>query len=72
MPIIAGAFAVVSGLIVLAGYFVPALQEAQQLLLNWAVVLAGAAVIVGVFNLLSCMLAASRRRKRVVVTAPSC
>lgn len=52
MQIIALAFAVLSGLVVLAGYFVPALQEAQQLLLNWAVALAGTAVIVGVFNLI--------------------
>ncbi len=51
MQVIALVFAVLGGLIVLAGYFVPALQEEQQLLLNWAIILAGSAVVVGVFNL---------------------
>jgi hypothetical protein len=45
------AFAVLSGLVVLAGYFVPALRNVQQLMLDWAIILAGAATIVGVFNL---------------------
>lgn len=51
MPIIALILAILGGLIVLLGYFVPALQELQHLLLNWAVILAGTAAIVGIFNL---------------------
>jgi hypothetical protein len=52
MHIVALVFAILSGLIVLTGYFVPALREVQQLLLNWAIILAGSAAIVGVFNLI--------------------
>jgi hypothetical protein len=52
MHVIALVFALVGGVIVLLGYFVPALKEVQQLLLNWAVILAGTAAIVGVFNLI--------------------
>jgi hypothetical protein len=52
MHILALAFAVLSGVIVLGGFLVPALQEVQQLLLNWAIILAGTAAIVGVFNLI--------------------
>ncbi len=51
MQVIALIFAVLGGLIVLAGSFVPALQEEQQLVLNWAIILAGTAVVVGIFNL---------------------
>lgn len=51
MYIIALGFAVLSGVIILAGYFVPALREVQQLLLSSAVILLGTATIVGVFNL---------------------
>jgi hypothetical protein len=62
MQVVALAFAVLSGLVVLVGYFVPALQEVQQLLLNWAIILAGAAAIVGVFNLV--LVHAGRIQKR--------
>jgi len=41
-----------AGLIVLAGYFVPALGGLQAMLLNWAMILVGAAGLVGVFNLI--------------------
>lgn len=52
--IVPTAVAIGVGLIVLLGYFVEvaALQQIQQILLNWAVTLAGLAVIVGVVNLL--------------------
>jgi hypothetical protein len=38
---------------VLAGYFVPALTGIQTQLLSWAMILAGAAALLGVFNLIS-------------------
>jgi hypothetical protein len=41
------------GLLVLAGYFVPALAGIQTQLLSWAMILAGAAALLGVFNLIS-------------------
>jgi len=51
MHIVAVVFAVLAGVIILAGYYVPALAGVQNLLLSWAIILAGAAAIVGVFNL---------------------
>jgi len=45
-------FAVVAGLLILAGYFIPPLRGIQSILLNWAIIIAGAATIVGVLNLI--------------------
>jgi hypothetical protein len=55
MRIVAAFVAVVIGLIVLLGYFVPAggLLEFRLQLVQWAAVLAAAAVLVGVLSLLS-------------------
>jgi hypothetical protein len=46
--------AVISGLIVLAGFFIPLapIQQVSNLLVNWAVLLAAAALVVGVVSLL--------------------
>src|SRR5512143_3467359 len=52
MRILALILAVVSGLIVLVGYFVPAVAPVQQMALNWAIILAGTAALVGVLNLI--------------------
>ncbi len=51
MRILALALAVLTGLIVLAGYFIPAIAPVQAILLNWAIILAGAAALIGVLNL---------------------
>lgn len=50
------AAAVLSGVIVLLGYLIPQFNLLQQLrstLLNWAIILFGIAVMIGVFNLLA-------------------
>jgi hypothetical protein len=54
MRIVAAFVAILIGLIVLLGYFVPAggLLEFRQLLVEWATILAAVAVLVGVINLL--------------------
>ncbi len=51
MKIIGAAIAIAIGLLVLAGYFVPALSGMQAVLLDWAMILAGVAALIGVFNL---------------------
>ncbi len=51
MHIVALVLAVVAGLIVLIGYFVPAVAPVQAIILNWTIILAGVAALVGVFNL---------------------
>lgn len=51
MHIVALVFAILTGLLVLLGYFIPSATAFQTVVLNWAVILAGAATVVGVFNL---------------------
>jgi hypothetical protein len=46
-------FALIAGLIVLAGYFIPAMEPWQDLLLQVAIPLAAFTMLAGVFNLLS-------------------
>lgn len=52
MRVVTVAFAIASGFIVLLGYFFPQqLDSLRLLLLDWGVVIAGVAVLVGIFNL---------------------
>ncbi len=51
MHIVALILAVLTGVVVLIGYFVPVVAPVQAILLNWAIILAGTATLVGVFNL---------------------
>lgn len=59
--------AIVSGLLVLAGYylqgFFPVLAEIQTQVLNWAVILAGGAALIGIFNLITVHTDKIRRRE---------
>jgi hypothetical protein len=64
MRYLAVAIAVAAGLIVLIGYFVPALAGVQSILLGWAIILAGVAALVGVFNLISVHGDKVRRREK--------
>ncbi|HTP02925.1 MAG TPA: hypothetical protein VMJ64_16240 [Anaerolineales bacterium] len=51
MRIVALVLAIVAGLVVLIGYFIPVLAPIQNIILDWAIILVGTATIVGVFNL---------------------
>jgi hypothetical protein len=53
MRIIAAGVAIASGLLVLLGYFIPVpiLQGTRLVLVQWAIIVAGVAVLVGVLNL---------------------
>lgn len=53
MRIVNAVIAAAAGLLVLAGYFIPALAGIQSLLMGWAILLAGVATLMGVFNLLA-------------------
>ncbi|HUE98535.1 MAG TPA: hypothetical protein VMN99_04730, partial [Anaerolineales bacterium] len=54
MRVFTAAFAIAAGLIVLLGYFFPdQLESLRLLLLDWAVIIAGMAVLVGIFNLVA-------------------
>ena len=52
MRILALVLAIGAGLIILLGYFIPAIAPIQAIVLNWTIILAGAATLVGVFNLI--------------------
>jgi len=66
MRILSAAIAIAAGLIVLLGYFIPVemLLNFRVLLLQWAVILAAVAVIVGVFNLLGVHWQKIQKRKK--------
>jgi hypothetical protein len=52
MRVVTAAFAIAAGLIVLLGYFFPQqLNSLRVLLLDWGVIIAGMAVLVGIYNL---------------------
>lgn len=52
LPITNAIIAIVTGLIVLSGYFFPAnFRGIQSILLEWAIILAGFGLLLGVFNL---------------------
>jgi hypothetical protein len=52
MRVFTAALAIAAGIIVLLGYFYPDQLEASRLLLvDWAIIIAGMAVLVGIFNL---------------------
>jgi len=54
MRILAAGVAIAVGLLVLLGYFLPvgSLQQIRLLLVEWAIIMAAFAVLVGIFNLL--------------------
>jgi hypothetical protein len=65
MRIITAVLAIASGLIVLLGYFFPGqLSGLRSLLIDWAVIIAGMAVLVGVANLVFVQMEKVRSRKK--------
>ena len=55
MRLLATVFAIASGIIVLVGYFypLPILLQLRVMLTNWAVIIAGMTVLIGVYNLVA-------------------
>ena len=66
MRVFTAAFAIASGLVVLLGYFVPVepLKSLRLILTDWAIVIAGFAVLIGVFNLISVHMEKVRSRQK--------
>lgn len=65
MRVVTAAFAIAAGVIVLLGYFFPdQLGSLQVLLLDWAVIIAGMAVLVGIFNLAAVHMEKFRLRQK--------
>jgi hypothetical protein len=53
MRVLTAVIAIAAGILILGGYFFPALEGMQTLLLNWAIILTGVAALAGIFNLIS-------------------
>lgn len=65
MRILAVALAVAAGLIVLLGYFYPnQLEPLRLVLVDWAVIIAAMAVLVGIFNLVAVQMEKIRARQK--------
>jgi cytochrome bd-type quinol oxidase subunit 2 len=64
MRVVTAVIAIAFGILILGGYFFPALADIQTLLLNWAIILAGVAALVGIFNLISVHTDKVRRREK--------
>lgn len=65
MRIVTAVLAIASGLIVLLGYFFPEqLSELRGLLIDWAVIIAGMAVLVGIANLVFVQMEKVRSRNK--------
>jgi hypothetical protein len=65
MRIFTAAFAIAAGFIVLLGYFFPTqLEPFRLLLVDWAILIAGMAVLVGIFNLVAVQMEKIRTRQK--------
>ena len=64
MRVLAVLIAMTVGFVVLLGYFLPVLVPLQNLLLNWAIILAGEAAFLGVFSLITVHADKIHRRER--------
>jgi len=65
MRVVTAAFAIAAGVIVLLGYFFPEqVGPIRLLLLDWAVMIAGMAVLVGIFNLAAVQMEKFRSRQK--------
>jgi hypothetical protein len=65
MRVFTAALAIASGLIVLLGYFYPdQLESVRLILVDWAIIIAGVAVLVGIFNLIAVQMEKIRTRQK--------
>lgn len=63
---IATAVAIVAGVLILASLFVPGFDDARNRILNWVVLLAAVALLLGLINLLSVHFEKVRRREGLI------
>lgn len=65
MRVFTAAFAIAAGLIVLFGYFYPdQLESLRILLLDWAIIIAAMAVLIGIYNLVAVQMEKIRTRQK--------
>lgn len=65
MRVFTAAFAIAAGLIVLMGYFFPdQLESFRLILIDWAVIIAAMAVLIGIYNLIAVQMEKIRTRQK--------
>lgn len=64
MRVITVVIAIAFGILVLLGYFLPQAAGLQVILLDWAIILAGAAALIGILNLINVHAEKIRRREK--------
>jgi len=66
VSVLSAMFAISAGIFVLLGYFVPVepLPQLRGLLIDWAVIIASMAVLVGIFNLIAVQMEKIRTRQK--------
>ncbi|MBI2331579.1 MAG: hypothetical protein HYU84_05350 [Chloroflexi bacterium] len=64
MRVFTAVIAIAVGVLVLLGYFLPQAVSSQIILLDWAIILAGAAALVGILNLVNVHADKIRRRAK--------
>ena len=64
MRVLTAIIAIAVGILVLLGYFLPQAAVLQIVLLDWAIILAGTAALIGIFNLVSVHADKIRRRAK--------
>lgn len=65
LRIFTAAFAIAAGLIVLLGYFFPdQLNSLRLILLDWAIIIAAMAVLIGIYNLIAVQMEKIRARQK--------
>jgi len=64
MRILTAIIAIAVGILILLGYFLPQAAVVQVILLDWAIVLAGTAALIGVFNLVAVHAEKIRRKEK--------
>ncbi|HLO32006.1 MAG TPA: hypothetical protein VK249_22845 [Anaerolineales bacterium] len=65
MRVFTAAFAIAAGIIVLLGYFFPdQLESFRLILIDWAIIIAGMAVLIGIYNLVAVQMEKIRTRQK--------
>ncbi len=64
MRVLTAIIAIAVGILILLGYFLPQAAVVQVVLLDWAIVLAGTAALIGVFNLVAVHAEKIRRKEK--------
>lgn len=64
MRVFTAALAIATGIIVLLGYFFPPLEPLRLMLVDWAIIIAGMAILVGIVNLIAVQMEKIRARQK--------